>query len=143
MNKSLSKKDKADLALDLYLNTDKSQKEICEIIGWSQKTFTNYKEKNNWAELRSASALTPSKIIKRLYQRLDQLTEEGRELNADSIIKVAKSIESIKDNKTSISAIINTFKEFTTFLMSQDPEFAKKVNVYQKSFVNHKINSNK
>lgn len=143
MNKSLSKKDKENLALDLFLNTDKSQKEICEIIGWSQKTFTNYKEKNNWAELRSASALTPSKIIKRLYQRLDNLTEEGKELNADSIIKVAKAIESIKDNKTSISSIINTFKEFTSYLMNTDPEFAKKVNEHQKKFVNHKINSAK
>lgn len=137
---SLGNKDKERLAFDLYCNTDKSQKDICEIVGWSEKTFTAHKLKGNWEELKSASSITAQKIIRNLYQRLHDLTVEGKVLDADKIIKLANTIEKLSDRRTSISNVMNVFKEFTSWLMERDSELAKAVNEQQKAFIDWKIN---
>lgn len=136
----LSNKDKSRLAYDLYINTDKTQKEICAIVGWTEKTFTDHKNKGSWEELKSASEITAQKIIRNLYQRLHDLTEEGKTLEADKIIKLTKSIESLADRRATISHTINVFKEFTSWLMEKDANLAKEVNVRQKEFLDYKIN---
>ncbi|MCO5253370.1 MAG: hypothetical protein M9892_03280 [Bacteroidetes bacterium] len=136
---ALSRADKEALALDLFLNTDKPQREICEIVGWTEKTFTEKKKKNRWDELKSAHTLTANKIISNIYKKLSEETEKDR-LDADKIIKLANSIEKLSDRQATISQIINVFKEFTTFTMELNPELAKKINEFQKKFIDHKIN---
>lgn len=137
---SLTNKDKKNIAFDLYINTDKTQSEICDIVGWNMRTFTENKQKFNWEELKSAQELTAQKIITNIYRRLEEATKEGSVLDPDKIIKLAKSIESLSDRKVTVSNTINVFKEFTTFLMQEDPELAKKINEKQKQFVTIKIN---
>lgn len=136
---ALSRADKEALALDLFLNTDKPQREICEIVGWTEKTFTEKKKKGKWDELKSAHTLTANKIISNIYKKLSEETEKDR-LDADKIIKLANSIEKLSDRQATISQIINVFKEFTTFTMELNPELAKKINEFQKKFIDHKIN---
>src|SRR5690606_26007390 len=102
---------------------------------------SQYKQKENWEELKSASAITSQKIIRNLYQRLNDLTEEGKTLDADKIIKLANSIEKHSDRRATISNTINVFKEFTSWMMERDSELAKQINSYQKEFIDHKINA--
>lgn len=61
-NDNLSRERKRELALEMYLNTDKTQKEICEIVGWTEKTFTENKEKGVWDALKGASTITAANI---------------------------------------------------------------------------------
>ena len=135
-----SQKDKQQLALDLYLNTDKTQKEICELIGWNERTFSQNKAKYKWEELKSATQLTAQKITVNIYRRLEEATKEGTSLDPDKIIKLAKSIEYLNEKKTTVAQAINVFKEFTAELMAEDPEFAKKVNEAQKKYILKRIN---
>ena len=139
MSGGLSNKDKKKLALELYLNTDKNQKEICQLAGCSEPTFTKWKKAGKWEEQKGAYEITSSKIITRLYKKLDTLSQ-AETIDADKLIKVANTIEKLSDKNATVSQIINTFKDFTGWLFKEDPELAKRVNSLQKKYIDLKIN---
>ena len=137
-----SNANKKALALDLYLNTDKSQKEICALVGVTEKTFTIWKKKEQWDDQKSALTLTPHKIIRNIYQKMEELSQGAGGLDADKLVKLASAIEKLSDRSTTISQIINTFKEFTTYLFEVDAELAKVVNTHMQQFINNKVSNN-
>lgn len=137
----LSRKQKQDKALEMYLNTELSQKEICEIIGWTEKTFTDNKEKYGWSSLKGASTITSQKIISKLYLRLEQMMDADTPINPDGLIKISKAIEALSNKKVTTSHHINCAKEFTIFLFSKNVELAKEVNKYQREFINQLVNN--
>ncbi len=139
-NDNLSRERKRDLALELYLNTDKTQKEICEIVGWTEKTFTENKEKGVWDALKGASTITAANIIRKLYLKLEELVD-AEKIDADALIKVTKSIEFLSNKKVTISQHINCAKEFTTWLFSAKPDLAKEFNKLQREFINELVSN--
>jgi hypothetical protein len=138
----LSRDKKRELALEMYLNTDKSQKEICEIVGWTEKTFTDNKEKGGWDSLKGASTITAANIIKKLYLKLEKLVDADK-IDADALVKVTKSIEFLSNKKVTISHHINCAKEFTIWLFAKKPELAKDFNKYQREFINEMVSNGK
>ena len=136
----LSRERKRDLALEMYLNTDKSQKEICEIVGWTEKTFTDNKEKGVWDALKGASTITAANIIRKLYLKLEDLVDADK-IDADALIKVTKSIEFLSNKKVTISQHINCAKEFTVWLFAKNAELAKDLNKFQKEFINELVSN--
>jgi len=137
-NDKLSRERKRELALEMYLSTDKTQKEICEFVGWTEKTFTDNKEKGGWDSIKGASTITAQNIIKKLYLRLELLVDD-KNINPDSLIKVAKSIEMLSNKKVTISQHINCAKEFTVWLFGKKPELAKEINQFQRQFINEMV----
>lgn len=131
---------KRDIALDLYLNTDKSQKEICEIVDWSEKTFGTNKEKYSWEQLKGASTVTAQNIISKLYLKLEKIADQP-DINADALSKVAKSIELLSNKKVTLSQHINCAKEFCTWAFGIDAELAKKINKLQSQFITEKASN--
>jgi hypothetical protein len=136
----LSNEDKKSLGYDLYMNTDKTQNEICEIIGVAPQTFTRWKKDGLWEELRSATTITASNIITNVYKKMHDMTLEKGSLNADAMAKLARVIEVVSDKKYTISQVINVFKEFTNWLFPKDPEIAKALNKHMKVWVDELIN---
>jgi hypothetical protein len=136
----LSRERKREIALDLYLNTEKTQKEICEIVGWTEKTFTDNKEKGLWEALKGATTITAANIIRQLYVRLEGLVYADK-IDADALIKVTKSIEFLSNKKVTVSQHINCAKEFTTWLFATKPELAKEVNKAQREFINELVSN--
>jgi hypothetical protein len=136
----MKRADKKQIAYDLFMNTDKSQQEICEIVNCTAKTLSNWKTKDKWQELKSAQTLTASKIIRQLYMKLDELSQTQGALDADKIIKIANSIEKLSDRNATMSQAINVFKDFTSWLVGINPELAKQVNEAQRTYITHKIN---
>ena len=138
--KPLNQKQKQDKALEMYLNTDKSQKEICEIVDWTEKTFTENKEKYGWDSLKGATSITAANIIKKLYLKLEALVDADK-IDADALIKVTKSIEFLSNKKVTVSQHINCAKEFTIWLFAKKPELAKDLNKFQKDFINELVSN--
>ena len=136
----LGRDKKRELALEMYLNTDKTQKEICEIVGWTEKTFTDNKEKGQWDSLKGASTITAANIIKKLYLKLENLVDADK-IDADALIKVTKSIEFLTNKKVTISQHINCAKEFTVWLFAKKPELAKELNKFQREFINELVSN--
>lgn len=135
----LSNEDKKSLAYDMFMNTDKTQNEICDIVKISPKTFTRWKQDGMWEELKGAMSITSSSIALNVYKKMHEMTSAGGNFNADSLAKLARVIEVISDKKYTISQIINVFKAFTNWLFPKDPETAKVMNKYMKQFVEDQI----
>lgn len=136
---TLNNSQKREYAFDMFINTDYTQKQIAEFVGVTEKTIGKWKEINNWDQLKSAQTITSQKIIRSIYKRMTELTEAGQNLEADKLIKLAKTIESLSNNKVTISQTINVLKEFTSFLYNNNPQMAKEVNIQMQKFVNNLI----
>lgn len=139
--KSLSNEDKKTIAHDLYMNTQLSQKEICERVIITEATFSAWKKKHNWEIHKQAFSITANNIVANLMEKAHALSLKD-EINADAIIKIVNSIEKLTDRKITISNIINVFKDFTTWAFEADAETAKEINRLMRSYVEHKIGSN-
>jgi hypothetical protein len=135
----LSNEDKKSLAYDLYMNTDKTQNEICDIIGIAPKTMTKWKQDGLWEELRGATTITANNIITNVYKKMHEMSLEDK-LNADALAKLARVIEVVSDKKYTISQVINVFKEFINWLFPKEPETAKAITKWMKVWVDELIN---
>ncbi|MDN4015252.1 hypothetical protein QX233_22650, partial [Chryseobacterium gambrini] len=87
---------------DLFLETDKTQKEIAEIIHVTEKTLGKWKTEGEWDLLKSASTVTARKIIENLYKKAHALSEDPKSKPND-IIQIANSIEKLSNKKVTIS----------------------------------------
>ncbi len=143
-NKDIGRDRKRQTAFDLYINTDMTQKDICEIVGWTEKTFSENKKKGNWDEIKGAETATLPKTISNIYRLINTLTEaDNSGSNADKISKLSASVRSLSKGTLSLSDFINAFKELTTFAFKIDPDLAKEMNLMHNQFIQHKANGAK
>lgn len=82
----LSNDDKKALAHDLFMNTDKTQNEICSIVGVTPPTLTKWSQDGMWRELKGATTITASNITANIYKKMFEMTTgEGELVNAASV----------------------------------------------------------
>jgi len=136
--KKLTSDEKYAIAQDLFLETDKTQKEIAQIVKVTEKTLTKWKNDGEWDMLKNASTVTARKIIENLYKRSYDLSIDPKS-KPDDIIKLALSIEKLSNKRVTISQIINVFKDFIAFAFKDNPDMAKEINLLQKKYVDFKI----
>lgn len=136
----LTREKKREVAFELYCLNQLTQKEICEQVGWTEKTFTEVKQKEKWASFRGASKINKQSIINKLLAKLDALSD-STDLDADEISKVASAIDRLDSSKTSVPNMLQAFQKFTTWLFIKDAEMAKKVNEYQREYVNEVLSN--
>lgn len=136
---------KSEIARTLYLTTEKTQKEICGIVGWTEKTFTEQKQKGNWAGIKDVKGLTKQQIIVLLHQQtlalVNEANNENRLLSAKEIDSVAKLTSSIAklESKVNIETYIEVFEEFNKWLMGINIKYAQTNNEHQDLFIQSKI----
>lgn len=136
--KGLTLDDKKAISMELFMETDKSQKEIATIVGTTEKTFTKWKVDGDWELLKQAQTITAKNIITNLYNKAYELSLADK-VDADKLVKLANTIEKLQNKKVSIAHIINVFKDFTTFAFGENAELAKQINVLQKKYVDFKV----
>lgn len=139
MGKKLTNEDKKALAQQLFLDTDKTQKEIATIAQITEKTLTKWKKEGDWELLRQAQTVTSANLISNLYQKAYDLSLEDK-IDADKLVKLANTIEKLSNKKVTVSNMINVFKDFTSWAFGVNPELAKEINLLQRKYVDHKIN---
>jgi transposase-like protein len=66
------------LARDLFFQSGKSQGEIANEVGVSDKTLYLWTREGDWHRLRSASRLMPSMIIENFYAQVQELNDDIR-----------------------------------------------------------------
>lgn len=136
--KGLTTDEKKSIALELYLETDKSQKEIALIVGTTEKTIGVWKQAGDWELIKQASTVTVKNIVTNLYNKAYELSTETK-VDADKLVKIANTIDKLQNKKVTIAHIINVFKDFTTFAFGQNPALAKEINLLQKKYIDHKV----
>lgn len=136
--KGISTDDKKSIALELYLETDKSQKEIAIIVGVAEKTLGTWKQAGDWELLKQAQTVTVKNIITNLYNKAFELSQADK-VDADKLVKIANTIDKLQNKKVTISHIINVFKDFTTYAFGENPTLAKEINLLQKKYIDFKV----
>lgn len=140
MDKSaLGRKRKRDLAEHLYLTTEMSQKEICELVGWRENTFSSNKIKYGWDKRKGAQEASVQTIISNIYTKLAEMSKTDAVKHAKDMAMLSNVLERIRGKQLTPTNYIEAFKELSLFLMKQDVELAQKLNAYMKSFVELKI----
>jgi len=141
----MTKNQKVEVARTLFLMTEKSQKEICDVVGWSEKTFCEQKLKGKWNEMRDTRTLTKQQIISMLHTQtlriVDAAKDENRVLTSrevDSVAKLASSIDKL-EKKATLETFIEVFEEYNRWLMITNVDFAQRNNHYQDLFIQSKI----
>ncbi len=141
----MTKNQKVEVARTLFLMTEKSQKEICDVVGWSEKTFCEQKQKGKWNEMRDTRTLTKQQIISMLHTQtlkiVDAAKDENRVLTArevDSVAKLASSIDKL-EKKATLETFIEVFEDYNRWLMVANVDFAQRNNHYQDLFIQSKI----
>ena len=71
--------DKQQLAKDLFLQADKTQTEIAEILDVNRKTVYLWSKKGKWEEKRIALSQTPSSIQQDYYNHMSAINAKIRE----------------------------------------------------------------
>ena len=137
---------KRELAKTLYLMTDKSQKEICEVVGWTEKTFSANKQKEGWEQLKAARTTSRDNLVGILHIQALKITEAAQKKNriltnteVDSISKIASSIEKL-EKKNHLESFITVFEQFNKWLVNFKPESAQEINQLQDLFIQNLIN---
>jgi uncharacterized protein YjcR len=138
--KKHNNEDKKALAYELYMNTNKTQLEICEIVGITPKTFSKWKQDGMWAELKAATTITAKEIERNVLLKLNEMATGDKPMNADAMLKLAKIIEVISEKRYTIAQMMNVFQAFTNWMFEKDADLAKDINKYQKQFVDEQIN---
>jgi transposase len=133
-----------ELAFLLFM-AGEQQKDISRRVGVSEKTICDWIRKGGWKERRAAKTISRGELINKTLEIISDKLAVGN-VNADELIKLAKSIEML-DKKSSAVMVIDILIEFGKWIKSQsafDPEitldFIKKITRYQDNFITDKLN---
>ncbi len=146
---SLTAKEKKAWVKLMFLKDNKTQTEISDITGVSQKTISKWKNEENWDRLRSSIIISKEEELRRIYQQINELNtkierrpEGERYANskeADTLSKLASTAKNLESD-LSVADIIDSFIGFQDWLREVDLELAKVIIELQDRYIKHKLN---
>lgn len=128
----------------LFMDTDLSQKEIAGLLGITEVTLSKWANPDGdtpWEEIRKLKSVGRPQALRKLYERLMQQVEDKE--NSDSVYKTLLIIKELEDKRIVLPDVINTMKDFSTFVLSVDVEMAKKLIHFQSQFIRKKVSERK
>lgn len=139
---------KKDWAKLLYLKTAMMQKEICERVGVTAKSFKKWCDDGKWEMLKSAYVITKEQELRRIFMQINDLNnsieqrDEGKRhatgSEADTLSKLASTARNL-ESETNIANIVDAFVEFTEWLRQNEFDKAREFNAYFDSFIKFKL----
>ena len=138
-----SRKEKEQLALELFLQDYFTQEEICNIIEITPRTLYNWKTKNNWETIKKAQTATREKVIQNLYERIYELSSDklNAKANAKEIAMLSNVIHRHTRESKNPSAFYQFARVFTEYMKRIDLDVAKTFNKYFKEFIQEMVNN--
>lgn len=142
----LSRSKKKELARQIYLRDNLSQKEIAEMVDVSQKTLCNWIKSEKWDAEKSAYTITREQQIQRIYGHISAINQaiSDREppqnvpdaKEADTLNKLATAIKKL-ENEVGIAEIVGVSMKVCNFLrgkgqIDQAKQAAEWFNAYIK-----------
>jgi hypothetical protein len=132
--------EKKALAQSLYTRGHLSRKEICDIVGITEKTLRAWIEKHEWNDLKEAQTVTRQQLLTDSYKQLKAVNQaiEDRGGIPDKTLSDAKSvlrkeIEALSDSPVHI--YIEVFNEVTEWLIKNHPGKAADISNLLLSFI--------
>jgi transposase len=140
-----SLEEKRAQAYEVYMTTDKTQKEIAQICEVGVDTIGEWVNKKGWRQEKAARSVTKEKVISNNLVQILNLQEaiNKREnkwptaAEADTITKLTNTIDTLS-GKISLPNYISMFDQFLKFLHKSNMQLAKDVADYTLEFVQTK-----
>jgi hypothetical protein len=144
----LSRGQKQELAKELYLKTDSTQKAICALVGCSTRSLTKWIKEGKWESLKISFTISKEQELRRIYIQIREINngiadrEEGKRFattkEADILSKLAATAKNLESD-TSVSEVIDVFISFSKFLQKQDFNKAKEVMELQDAYIKFRL----
>jgi DNA-binding XRE family transcriptional regulator len=129
------------LAKDLYLQTQKTQQEIADILNLNRKTIYLWIRHGKWEEMKIAARQAPCLVMQDIYNHIDQINIRisNREdhcptpVEVDMMRKLVNMTKVIEKKHT--GAYIEAFEELTMFIAKRNNDLAKQVARFANDYV--------
>lgn len=123
-----SRQKKRELAKQIYLRDNLSQKEIAEMVDVSQKSLSKWIKEERWDTEKSAYTITREQQIQRIYAHISAINdtisqrEAGQNVptakEADTLNKLATTIKKL-ENEVGIAEVIGVSMKVCNFLRNK------------------------
>jgi transposase len=130
----MAKKTQKEIAYVLYMQTSKSQKEIAQQVGVSERTLSKWAREGEWELRKAAKEVTREEQIRNYLMQLKELNEEiqtrdtGKRYaspsESDTIKKITSAIRDLQKNVT-LSDYIAVCEELLKYMLIKDQDLAK------------------
>lgn len=123
------------MAHDIFMRTDKSQKEIASIVSVGSDTVSDWVKKGKWKELKAANSVTRSQVINNTLMQLKELQDEINKRKekryptpkeSDTMIKMGNLIRDL-DKSLSLADYISIIEEILKWMNEVNPATAKSI----------------
>jgi transcriptional regulator with XRE-family HTH domain len=132
-----------DVTEEQYVKRGKSLQEISELIGVSATTLSKWKAKGDWGKKRKDYLTrTRSGPVQRLRDKLFQLLDDTKELDAktvDQISKIVAAIEKIDGGRDVLGSTIEVMDRFGKYIREneKDEAFVGQLTEHMQGFFSH------
>lgn len=116
---------KYEYAFMLYLQQI-PQKEICERVGVTEKTVSEWKQKGQWDIKRTSKMMSTEDTFNRLLLRINELINQEK-FSPDELSKLVSSMKAFKKD-TTIDDTINVFMKYQNWLIQNKHLYPDMVN---------------
>lgn len=135
-----------ELAAQLFINTDISQKEIAQRLSISEKTISAWAAEDNWDNLKMSHESTNAKTLTDMRLILQKLVEKKKSKieddsfsknDSDAILELAKSID-ILEGEIPLRMRVQILEEFMDFIPHDEMKLKTELADYQTKYLLHK-----
>lgn len=141
-------KQRKEWAKLLFTSTSDTQKEIAARVCVTEKTLSDWINKEKWRKLKASLVITKKEELGRIYNQIFELNtaiesrQEGERYatnrEADTLSKLAASAKSL-EIETSVAEIINVFIDFTDWLRNENLALAQQLIELQDEYIKTKL----
>jgi len=130
------------LAKDLYLQTDKTQQEIADILNVNRRTIYLWVKNGKWAGMKNAAAQTPFTMQNEIHNHFSAINRRIRAREGDGC-PTMQEVEMLRKlinmsaviDKFHTGAYIEAFQELTTYIYHKDIDLARKVTLHADNYI--------
>ena len=130
------------LAKDLYLQTEKTQQEIADILNVNRRTIYLWVKNGKWAEMKNAAAQTPFTMQSEIHNHFSAINRRIKAREGDNC-PTMQEVEMLRKllnmsatiDKLHTGAYIEAFTELTTYIYHKDVDLARKVTIHADNYV--------
>ena len=125
-----------------------TQKEVAKKVGVSERTMSNWVNKERWDTLRQSIIVTKAEQLSRIYMQIDELNtaiferEKGKRFatsgQADTLNKLAAAANKL-ETEASIADVIEVSKRFLNWLRQNEFEKAQELSNLFDAFIKDSV----
>lgn len=137
------KPDQQQLAQDLYLNTDKTQQEIADILNVNRRTVYLWIKTGRWEEMKLAVKQAPALILQDIYNHIEAINGKIRRRGPNDRVPVMQEVEMLRKllnmttaiQKKNSGSYAEVFTELIIFISRSDDALAMRVRDFTSRYM--------